>query len=187
MTGAAPGSRPPSATVRSGVRSGGGPACTVCGSPARQAVDAGLISGIAMARLAREHGLGVKAISRHRQHVGPALARARRAHEQTGPASAIDRTERLYAAANAILEQATTGGHHRLALEAIGRLRGIVELYARLTGELRDGPIVEVNLLGSPEWLAIRQAVLEALASHPDARQAVAAHLAALEPTWSGP
>jgi len=183
MMTAASNSQPP----RDIAARGGGRACTVCSHPARQAIDERLVSGTAAAQLARQHGLSAYAVRRHRQHVGPALARARRAHEQTGPASAIDRVEGLYEAASATLEQATTGGHHHLALEAIGRLRGIVELYARLTGELRDGPIVEVNLLGSPEWLAIRQAVLEALAGHPDARQAVAAHLAALEPTWSGP
>ncbi len=55
----------------------------------------------------------------------------------------------------------------------------IVELTAKLVGELDERP--QVNVLLAPEWLAVRAALLAALRPYPEARVAVAARLAAME------
>ena len=51
----------------------------------------------------------------------------------------------------------------------------MIELLAKLTGELDDKP--EVNIVLSPQWLTIRGAILEALEPFPEARVAVGARL----------
>jgi hypothetical protein len=62
-----------------------------------------------------------------------------------------------------------------LHLKAAGRLRDQLELLAKLVGELDDRP--SINVLVAPEWLAVRAALLAALAPFPEARAAAAAAL----------
>jgi hypothetical protein len=50
-----------------------------------------------------------------------------------------------------------------------------------MTGELRDAPQQVTNVLVAPEWLRVRGAILEALLSFPEARDAVVGRLEALE------
>jgi hypothetical protein len=79
-----------------------------------------------------------------------------------------------------ILDAAEKEGDARTALGAIREARANLELLARLEGELADNP-QPGDLLGSPEWLAIRAALLEALRAFPEARAEVAEKLLLLE------
>lgn len=66
-----------------------------------------------------------------------------------------------------------------LVLKTSGQLQGQTELLAKLLGELSEAPQVSVTL--SPDWVAVRTALLAALAPYPEARTAVAERLLALE------
>ena len=59
-----------------------------------------------------------------------------------------------------------------LALKTAGQLQGQIELLAELLGELDERTQVNV-LVASPEWLALRLAILRALEPYPQARLAV--------------
>ncbi|MEP7081901.1 MAG: hypothetical protein ABI841_02870 [Chloroflexota bacterium] len=155
--------------------------CTVCSSPDRDAIDAALVSGAPMRRIAPRYGVSETAIRRHRnRHLSPAIVALQEQREEERGETLADRLEGLYRRAERILDAAETGRQGQLSLAAIRELRGIAELLGKLTGELRDQPTVTVNLMASPEWLAVRAALLEALATFPAARSAVAARLAAL-------
>jgi hypothetical protein len=52
-------------------------------------------------------------------------------------------------------------------------------LQAKLLGELSDAP--QVNVVLMPEWLALRGAILAALAPYSEARAAVATQILRLE------
>ena len=76
-----------------------------------------------------------------------------------------------------ILLRAEADGDPRLALVAVGEARRNVELWGRLTGELRDGGI-QINqnntaIVLSAEWVK----VIRALTCFPEARAAVVAAL----------
>jgi hypothetical protein len=77
-----------------------------------------------------------------------------------------------------ILERAEESGDLRAATGAIREARSMIELLAKLTGELDEKP--EVNIVLSPQWLAIRGAILDALEPFPEARIAVGARLLAV-------
>jgi hypothetical protein len=66
-----------------------------------------------------------------------------------------------------------------LVLKTAARLQPQIELLAKLIGELDERP--QVNILVSPEWVAIGTAVLEPLAPYPEVRAAVAERLLQLE------
>jgi hypothetical protein len=66
-----------------------------------------------------------------------------------------------------------------LVLAASKRLAGHLELLARLVGQLKDSPGLNVNVVLSPQWIALRMVLLRALEPYPQARRDVALALEA--------
>lgn len=66
-----------------------------------------------------------------------------------------------------------------LLIKTAAQLQGQTQLLARLLGDLDERP--QFNVLVSPEWAALRGALLAALRPYPDARAAVAGALLRLE------
>jgi hypothetical protein len=98
------------------------------------------------------------------------------------PATSIERLEQLHAEAELVLRQARAGGKHSLSLAAVKELRGIIELLAKLKGELSTQPQFQLNVLQSADFQRALMVILEALAAYPEARLAVARRLQAIEP-----
>ncbi len=63
----------------------------------------------------------------------------------------------------------------------VKELRACLELSGRASGELNDRPQVTLNLMASPEWLAVRDVILSALMAYPEARATVSGRLLELE------
>ena len=62
----------------------------------------------------------------------------------------------------------------KLLLEAVATLKPVVELIGRATGQIRPDPAATVNfLVTSPDWLAMRERIAEALEPYPEALAAV--------------
>ncbi len=66
-----------------------------------------------------------------------------------------------------------------LILKAYDRLQGMLELMAKLIGQLDESP--KITLIMAPEWAVVRAAMLAALSPYPDARYAVVEHLLTIE------
>jgi transposase-like protein len=156
-----------------------GRACTICSREDRDAIEQRLVSGERVRAVAREFGVGRDALMRHHAgHLPSDLVGLREAGERIATARAADRLEDLYRRANGVLEAAEAEGRHPIALQAVRELRGIVELLARLSGELESRPDVVVNITASSEWIELQTTILVALEPFPDARQALAAAIA---------
>ncbi|WP_104177652.1 hypothetical protein [Cryobacterium sp. Y50] len=154
--------------------------CKVCQHHDRAEIDRQLVSGLTNTGAVDKWGFSKDSVRRHRQsHLSPALRAAVSRRETAGAVKALDRVEALHGKAMGVLEAAEADGKASLSLAAIRELRGIVELLAKLTGELDERPTVQVlNVTASPEWVQVRGALMQALAPYPDAAQAVAGALA---------
>ncbi len=100
---------------------------------------------------------------------------------ETGVRHAIDVVAQLRAingAAMTVLRDARAVHDGDMALKAIDRIYRQIELQAKLLGELDERPTI--NILVAPEWIAVRAALIDALAPYPDARAAVSGRLVAL-------
>jgi hypothetical protein len=158
-------------------------ACTVCLHEDRPAIDRALVEGVPFRDIARRWAtLSKDSVARHREaHVSPALTVVRARREAAGAETLADRVESLYGRASAILERAEDGGRDHVALGALRELRGIVELLARLTGELDSRPSTVVNIIGSADWWQLRDRLLAALPDDPNQRAAVVRRLRELD------
>jgi len=154
--------------------------CSICIHPDRAAIDAALVRGESLRDIAGQHALSKSALARHKlEHLPVHLVRAKEAATVADADSLLREVGALRAKAVHLLLAAERSGDLRTALAGVREARGCIELLARLLGELRDGPTVNVTI--SPAWIAIRAEIVGALAPYPDARIAVAERLAALE------
>ncbi|MEQ6898461.1 helix-turn-helix domain-containing protein [Microbacterium sp. KR10-403] len=156
------------------------PRCHICRRPDRDAVDEAIISGgLSFQQLAERFGVSRDTLRRHkRAHMPAALLAVAAERERSGITRAADRAEALYQAAQRVLAAAEAKGQNSLSLQAVRELRGVVELLARLSGELDERPqVAVVNVQEAPEWLAVRAAIMGALVPFPEAAAAVAAAL----------
>jgi hypothetical protein len=155
-------------------------ACSVCERPERQEIDNALAVGVPGEELVRKYPpLTAMSVSRHRRnHLVPGLAvvlKKQQAKEERGYRTTAQRIEDLYLRAERILNEAEAQGQGSLALAGVRELRGLVELLAKITGELDDRPQVQVlNVQTSPEWVDLRSLILQALGPYPEAALAVA-------------
>jgi transposase-like protein len=149
-------------------------ACTICGNPKRGEMDAALVSNESIRAIAKRFGVTTSALQRHRRkHVPATLAKAAEIAEVIHAETLLDRLKALNRETASILREVRSDGakDNELALKAIARAEKQIELEGRLLGELNEGSTVNVVL--TPEWSAIRAAILSALQPYPEARLAV--------------
>ena len=147
--------------------------CSVCTHPDRAAIDAALVAATAFPALAALYRVSQDALGRHKaNHVPATRARARDAAEVAQADTLLDRLRALNRETADVLREAKTARDQELRLKAIARAEKQIELEGRLLGELREGQTV--NVIVTPEWVALRARILAALAPHPAARYALA-------------
>ncbi len=157
------------------------PRGTVAKHPQRDEIEAALAAGMSDRKTAERFGLSKDAVRRHRLTMGARLERMIAAGKAEGAQSAQARVELLYQRANGLLDKAEAADKAAVSVALLRELRGLVELLAKLTGELDERPTFQVALVASPEWEATRAAMLQALTPFPDAALAVADRLRELE------
>jgi hypothetical protein len=155
--------------------------CTVCTHPQRSQIDRELAGGAPHHELVALYRVSKDAVSRHSAtHLPAQVVKAQAAEDVKQALDVLQQLKAINGATLQILQQARAVGDGDLALRAIDRIQRQIELQARLLGELDDRP--QLNLVVSPEWQGLRQAVLVALVPYPEARLSVVDALEAWEP-----
>jgi hypothetical protein len=154
--------------------------CTICTHPRRQAIDKALVGGATMRELAAKYRVSPDAMERHNAaHLPKAMIKAAEVEEVRQALDVVQQLKAINGATLQILMDARATGDADTALKAIDRIHKQIELQAKLLGELSDAPQVDVVLM--PEWLALRGAILAALAPYSEARATVATQILRLE------
>ncbi len=154
--------------------------CTICTHKKRAAIDKALVERQAFRHIAAQFHVSTSALVRHHDdHLPAALVKAQAAAEAAQADALLAQVVDLRDRAIGILDTAEASEELRVALNAIREARGCVELLAKLAGQLKDAPTV--NILVSAEWQGLQAVILQALEPHTAARLAVAEALATVE------
>jgi hypothetical protein len=145
----------------------------------RKEIEQAIVAGETLRNVAKRAGVHPSTVSRHRARLPKELAESRKAADIASADCLLDKIGSLESEAHRIKQKAEDAGDLRTALAGIRELTRIVELLARVRGELQDQPAV--NVLINPQWAAVRTVILVALDPYPAARVAVAAALAGME------
>ena len=116
--------------------------CSVCNPEQRESIDQDLLSGTPYRSVGKRYGVGTSAVFRHkRDHITQLIAQAVEAREVRGLEHGDDllgQLQSLNGRAMSILDDAETSGDRRGALAAIREVRNIIELNAKLCGQIRE-------------------------------------------------
>jgi hypothetical protein len=123
--------------------------CTVCKNGKRDAINAALIAGTApIRRIAADNGVTESALRRHAaKHLPATLARAQDAKEIAVADTLLGQCRELQGRTLTILDRAERSHELKTALQAIREARGLLELLAKLTGELAAQPSMQQNVV----------------------------------------
>lgn len=153
--------------------------CTVCAHADADKINAEIVGGATLDALSKAYGLNMAALHRHKKHIPAQLAKAQDAQEVAAADSLMGRIVGLNTKAEDIYSKALEAKNLNAAVAAVRELRGITELYAKITGELQAQTVN--NIIIMPEWVRLRDAILYALEPYPEARLAVIAAVGRLE------
>ena len=154
--------------------------CTICTHKSRAKIDKALVARRPFRAIAGQYGVSKSALVRHHDdHLPAALVKAQDATEAAQADALLAQVVDLRDKALDVLDTAQGSKDLRAAIGAIREARGCVELLAKLAGQLKDAPTV--NILVSSEWQGLQAVILQALEPHTDARLAVAEALTAVE------
>jgi hypothetical protein len=112
------------------------PTCKICRHAKRAAIDADLVDGVPYRDIARRFETSSAAIHRHKEHLPRTLVKAKAAAEVSRADALLAKVRKLESEARRIGRKAEEEGDLRCALVAVKELREIVELLARMLGEL---------------------------------------------------
>ena len=168
------------------------PQCTACRHREHAAIDLALSRGVAVSALARRYGVSTDILYRHRKgHIPPQLRakliagpdididlnKLRETESQSLLANLVALRHRLFAA----LDVAEENGDGFMLTRVSSQLHVNLETTGKLLGDLGVGATTIMNILVQPAYMEMRVELVRALAPYPEARQAVAQVLHAVE------
>jgi hypothetical protein len=167
--------------------------CHVCSSREHAALDLALARGVSPRALSRRYNIGIDAIYRHaKNHMPPQLRakltcgpsiegvdldRLREAESQSLLMNLIGLRNRLLSS----LDVAEEAGDANMTARVAAQLHRNLEVTGSLLGDLTSGSTTINNVLVLPAYVEMRVELIRALAPYPEARQAVAQVLHAVE------
>lgn len=140
--------------------------------PEKQKIDEDLIRGRTIRDIGRRYDIDKSAILRHKQNHLPAhLIKAEKKEERHSANSLMEDISRLKKRAERIAEQAELKGDYRTALVGIRELTRIIEILARMQGEIQNQ---NISITLNAEWIELRTIILNTLDEFPEAKIKVA-------------
>jgi hypothetical protein len=172
--------------------------CGVCGCPERVQIELLLAGGASQRAVSRKYKLSHHALSRHwAGHVseerkanlvlGPVQRHALAARVAEESSSVIDQLRVVRAGLFQSYDVALTAGDRLSVASIAGRLHENLNAMARLTGQLANSPLVQINnqtnniLVNDPAFASFQADLIRVLSRFPDARDAVLAEFERLE------
>lgn len=147
--------------------------CSICSNPTVNEINSAIVSGTPAREISAKFGVSPDAVHRHKQsHLPAALKQAHAATQEAQGARLLAELEELKRETRRLMSLAEQANKIQTALVAVRELTRLLELSARLDGNLKERRELNVTI-DSAEWLAIRGSILNALEKFPDARLAV--------------
>ena len=155
--------------------------CTICYHDNREQIERDMLEGkLSYAAIGVRYGFSTSPVQAHKKHMGMVTAPTTRVGTISAADSLCDQIVALEDRALRLLDTAEKAKHLSVAVSAIREVRAIIELKAKLTGDMVTKT---VSVHHTPEWVRIRGALMTALQDYPTARAAV---VAAIKETETG-
>ena len=150
--------------------------CTICAHKKRSAIEKTVLAGEGLRAIAGRWSVSRSSLMRHRDdHLAAAVVKANGAAEAAHGDDLLAKLESIESEARGILKDAKKAKDLRAAVMAIRELTRLVDLLARLRGELQNSSPTVINVQ------VLAPVILSALEGFPEARLAVAERLSEID------
>jgi hypothetical protein len=122
------------------------PACSICRHRERDAIDTAIVSGKSQRDLARIFDVSRDSILRHSRHLPTIIARSNEATVLTHSDDLVGQIASLEEDAKRVQETAVESKDHRVVLAAIRERTRLIELRAKIAGQIRPSQVNVLNL-----------------------------------------
>ncbi len=120
--------------------------CSICIHESRGKIDKLLVGGTSYRNIAKQFGLSITALSRHKNnHIPAALMQAKEVKKVVAADNLLDEIKDLQDRAISILEKAEVAGELGVALRGIREARECLKLLAELEGRLWERHKLDVE------------------------------------------
>ncbi len=114
--------------------------CSACTHSKRAEIDSALVAGVPSLRnIAKQFGLSVSALFRHKDHLAQALTLAKEAGEIAHADTLLARVKEVISKAEVIADRALEAKEFSAAARGIAEIRQCLELLGELSGALQHG------------------------------------------------
>jgi hypothetical protein len=120
--------------------------CTICGHPSREEIDHALVSGKTYREITGNFPVSKSALERHRDHITASILKAKEATEIARGDDLVEDLRTLAVEANRLKSQAEESGNVRAAIAALREITRLIELRAKIAGELKGGQVNIINV-----------------------------------------
>ena len=145
--------------------------CAICSHPQRMEIEREIIRGASRAEISRTYKMSTTAVYRHEtNHKPQLLVKARDVATIASADVLIAELKGLKDTAEEIMLQCKEDKNYRAALYAIQQLKGLIELCAKLAGELKS---THVSITVNAEWISLKTVIFGVLEDFPDAKHAL--------------
>src|SRR5436190_12743353 len=151
--------------------------CTICVHHRRDSVDKALLRGEQLKAVARRYGVSDDALGRHRKHMQLVIAKAAAAvgqRELAYGSALLEEIGRIRADAERLQVESERRRDVRSALRAIHERLAVVELEAKLSGQIDTAPknvTINVQAITAEEAVEYARDILDLLGSSTGQRQ----------------
>lgn len=134
--------------------------CTVCSHFEHAQIDESVLCGEPLRKIAERFSLSVTSLFRHKAHVSETLRKSRQGEEVLHAESLVDQLNQLTRDARRIQNKAEVQKDYRAALAGVRELTRLVELAAKVTGDLAGQQVnVQTAVISTPEVPSISNTV----------------------------
>jgi hypothetical protein len=120
--------------------------CLACRHSDRAKIDRALVAGEPLRSIAKHASISDTALFRHRAHIETALAQAKTTADAEDTYGLARKLTELSARARRLADAAEEGGDLRTALAGVRELSRILEIEARVAGQIREGPQINIGV-----------------------------------------
>lgn len=148
--------------------------CSICAREDVEEINRDLFAGVlTFKQIHQKYKASVGALHRHKEHTKTQLMQTQ-SIDVTDSSGIMARVLELEARADKLYKDSVKNKDRLNASRALKELREILQLCARLTGELNtQQQVIHQHLHVTPEWARLRAVMLQALQPYPEARAAL--------------
>lgn len=151
--------------------------CTVCTHKKRNEIETDILNNVPFRDISSKYNVGRMPVQRHKKngHIAESLIKAHEINKIVNADDLVIKILHLQKETLIVLAEAKEEKNHNTILAAVGKASGLIELQAKLLGQLQETKVI--NIYVQPAFIKMQSIILSELDKFPDVKYRIAERL----------